>query len=679
MTGLLPDPVPLDPPPGDPRALDDLAGRLGRAGALLGELGDQVSGDAGAAPSWAGRDATAARDRVRQAGGLAREAAGAQVRAGARLALHADRLADARRRLARLRQAQEEDYGAAAARLGGVLDPADSGGGPGALEALHAAESARRRVAGAIREEVARDAAATAALLDGCGPLAGAGGSGGPEDTGRHLAELLPGWGEAELEQRGRDLAAVLRAGDAVAGEAAARALLPQSGEEAVAAGVLTGLGAAGFRDVLRRLGAGELSERSATARLLSAVLGAPVPPAHAAAVARVRDARHVDPGELRTLDADLVALGMGVVLAAARADRSPGPPLTTVREWGRQIIARERATGGERIVDRVRLPPSDARPGDPVQEVLERLSRADAAGPAATLLRAQPTWSLLLARPWDDGGASLGAVVERAGGGPAPAADVALRSGLRALAAGLGDDGDPAAWTVDRATAAAIAPALAGAVAARPDVVVRPLQAAADGAPGQRSLLRGLGHLSAQPTAAAVLDRGLAGAAPVVTAGWTAAREYGQRLEHALDEFAAQEQAERRMHLTDTVKEALSLLPGGGRVVVPLVAVGAVLADLDGTWDESVDRGGRFTAADAVRAAGGGPATEQAYRDVAALLGTPHPPASPPVDWRGLAGDVLPGRRRSADILDRTGDTVQDIVDDIVEDRREGPVPPKD
>ena len=677
MTGLLPDPAPLDPPPGDPRALEELAGRLSRAGALLGELGEQLGGDAGAAPSWSGRDAAAARARLQQVGGLARDAAGAQLRAGARLALHAGLLADARGRLARLRVIQEEDYGAAAARLGGVLDPA---GGPDAIEELHETEAARRRVADAIREEVARDAAATAAELDGCRAVAGAGG--GAVDTGRYLAALLPGWHEAQLAQRGHDLAAVLRTGDPFAWEAAARVLLADAGEGAVAAGVLTGLGVDGVRDVLRRLGEGALSEGSATARLLAAVLGAPVPVTDAAEVARVRDARYVDPAELRTLDDDLVALGMGVVLAAGRGDRAAGPPPATVREWGRQILARERATGGGRIVDRVQLPPSAARPGDPVEEVLVRLAREDAAGPAAALLRAQPTWTHLLARPWDDGGASLAGVVERAGEAPGSAGDVALRSGLRALGTGLGDDGDPAGWTVDRTTAAAVAPALGAAVAERPDLVARPLaQAAAGEGAADRTLLRGLGQLTSDPTAAAALDRGLAAAGPVVVTGWAAVREYGQRLDHALGEFAAQDRAERRERVTDGVVEVLSL-PRIGRVLVPVVAVGAVVADLDGTWDEAPDRGERFPLKAVVRAAGGDEAAEQAYRDVAALLGTPRPPQSPPIDWRGLLGDVLPSRGRLGDGVERVDDGVGNLLDEIEERReehREAPVPPKD
>lgn len=661
MTALLPDPVPLDPPPGSLRALEDLTGRLRRAADLLGELGERLSADAGSVPAWAGRDADGAVERVRRVHGLAHEAAAALQRAGTRLGVHREVLEDAGRRLAGLREAQEDDFGAAAARMGGIVDPL-SPHPDGAIEHLHAAESARRRVAEAIREDVAADAAATAIVLAGCTAVAG--GSRGEADVARYLDALLPGWHEARLAARAGVLAVVLRDGDPFDQERAARELLPSAAGGAVAAAVLTGLGVDGFRAVLRRLGDGSLSAGSALARVMAAVLGAPVPPADAAAVARVRDGRHVDAADHRTLDADLVALGMGVVLAAARGSTTAGPPAATVRGWGRQIVARERAMGAERIVDRVRLPPSPSRPGDPLEQVLVRLAGAGDPAAAAGLLRGQPTWSHLLARPWDDDGAALAAVVQQAGQEPGPAGDVAVRSGLRALATGLGDDGDPAAWTVDRATAAAIAPELAGAVALRPDVVAGPLARAAAGEEEPRALLRGLGALSGEPAAATVLDRALDAAAPVAVAGWTAVREYGQRLAHALDGFAAQERAERRMHLTDAVGELASLPPVAGRVLGPLVALGGIAGDLDGTWDEAPDRGRRFSAEDAVRAAGGAPGAGQAYRRTAALLGAPRAPVSPPIDWRGLAADLLPGRGPHGEAVEHASDLAGELLD---------------
>lgn len=674
MTPLLPDPVPLDPPPGDPRALDDLTGRLRRAAELLGELAEQLSGAAtGATPSWSGRDAVAATTQVGRVGGLVREAAEALLHAGGRLARHREVLADARRRFASLRAAQEDDYGAAAARLGGVVDPA-SAGSAAAFAELHRAESARRRVAAGIRAEVEDDAAATAVVLAGCSAIAGGGGRAGDRDgMFRHLARVLPGWHELELVRRGEEfVAAFTGRGDEFSREEAARDLLPWAGDGRVAAAVLTGLGADGFRDVLQQLGDGSLSAGSALARVLAAVLGAPVPPADAEEVTRVRDGRHVDPTDHRTLDDDLVALGMGVVLAAGRGDRRAGPPPATVREWGRQIVARERALGSERIVDRIRLQASYARPTDPLQEVAARLGEAGDPAPAAGLLRARPTWSHLLARPWDDGGAAFAALVERAG--EAAQGDTAVRAGLRALATGLGDDGDPAHWTVDRATAAVIAPSLASAVTAHPDVLVRALDAAAGKGGQSPQLLRGLGYLSTE--SAAVLDRGVdetvagltggagtvaPGPAVAVVAGYPAVREYGQRLAHALDEFAAQELGRSRMLVTDVVKELT------GPVGTAVVGVGSVLGDFDGTWEASSDRGERFPVEDAVRAAGGAATAEAAYRDVAALLGTPTPPAPPPTDRVGLVRDVLPVPVRGfvGELVERSTDAVKELLDD--------------
>ena len=259
-----------------------------------------------------------------------------------------------------------------------------------------------------------------------------------------------------------------------------------------------------------------------------------------------------------------------------------------------------------------------------------------------AELLRAEPTWTTLLARSWDDGGASFAAAVERAAAEPGHG-DVVVLSGLRALALGLGDDGDPAGWTVDRATATSVAPALADAVAARPDAVAEALERAAAGE-GQRDrlVLRGLGYASADPDAAVALDRAYRGAAwmPEVEGGYLAVREYGQRLDHALGEFAAQEQAERRMRTTGVITAVT------GPAVSAAVAVVSVAGDLDGTWDASADEGQHFSVGTALCEAGGAPGAATGFREVADLLGTPTAPVSPRTDWWGLAADVAPAGR---------------------------------
>lgn len=685
MTALVADPVPLDPPPGDPRALADLAARLEVAGELLTGLGAELPGELTTASSWSGRDADVAADRVRRVAGLARDAGEALLRAGDRVARHRRLLQDARDHLAVLRRAQEDDLAAVALRIGGLVDPVAGGADP--FAELERAEAARGATAARIRAEVSEDAAATAAVLAGCSAVAG--GSGRPGDRARvedHLGHLLPGWQEVLLGQRGRDFAAALRsAGDgsgvetAAALEGAARELLPWAGHGAVAAAVLTGLGARGFRDVLRQLGNGSLSADSALARAMAAVLGAPVPAGAAGAVARVRDARHVDRDDVRSLDGDHVALGMGVVLAAGRGDSRSGPPPATVRAWGRQIVAREHALGAERIVDRLGPHPAPAPPGDPLQEVLARLAGAGDPAPAAALLRAEPIWTHLLRRSWDDDGAAFAALVERAAREPgAHGAAAAVRAGLGALAAGLGDDGDPAAWTVDRATATGVAPGLAGAVAARPEVVLDPLARAAAGTGQQdRLLLRGLGYLSTEPAAAAVLEGvvprvaappappGGAGTGPArpveVGAAYLAVREYGQRLAHALDEFAAREVAERRLRITEVVVGALDHGPVWARPIGRAVSVLAVVADADGTWDGAPDDGQHL------EEPAGDPLAAAAYRRAAAVVGAPTAPESPPIDWVGLATAVVPGGGRAREALEIGGELtaeVRDLVD---------------
>jgi hypothetical protein len=640
----LPDPVPLDPPPGDPAALADLATRLDAAAAFLGDLQGRLGGAPAAACGWAGDDAVATDAQVARVGDLARSAAEALVRAAARVRRHEEVLTDVRQRLAQLRRAQAEDVDTAVARMGVAADPGTGLPGPGtaaALADLSAAEAGRARARAAMLGEVEVDAAATAAVLADCGAVAGGG------DV-RMLEDLLPGWHASALRQRGADFVdALLRPGADLWGtEEAARRLLPWAGNGAVAAAVLTGLGADGVQEVLRLLGDGSLSAGSALAGVMAAVLGAPVPAGRADGVAQARDVRHVDPDDVRTLDADHVALGMGVVLAAARRSGRPGPSPATVREWGRQVLAREQALGGP---IRERLVPSPALPGDPLEEVLARLARADAGPQAAEFLRAGPTWTTLLARSWDDGGAAFAAAVERATVEPGHG-EVVVRSGLRALAVDLADDGEPVGGTVDRATATSVSPALADAVAARPEVVTEPLGRAAAGAGEQdRPVLRGLGYLSADPHAAPVLDRALgqASGAPEAQAGYLAVREYGQRLHHALGEFAAQEEADRRFVTTTVVTEVVSLVPRwGGGVAGGLTAL-SVVVDADGTWDGAPDEGARFVAPC------GDPDAATAYERVAALLGAPAAPVSPPTDWVGLAGALVPGGARLGDVLE--------------------------
>ena len=645
----LPDPARLDPPPGDPVALADLATRLDAAAAFLGDLCGRLGVAPAAACGWAGADAAAADAQVARVGDLARSAADALVCAAARVRRHEEVLTDVRQRLAQLRRAQAEDYGTAVARMGAAAlrhrsaRPRGGGGrgGPGRRGGRP------RRVRAAMLGEVEVDAAATAAVLAGCGAVAGGGDGAGASGPSRTCcpAGTRPPSGSTARTSRTR----FLRPGaDLQSTEEAARRLLPWAGNGAVAAEVLTGLGADGVQEALRLLGDGSLSAGSALAGVMAAVLGAPVPTGAAAEVARARDVRHVDPDDVRTLDADHVALGMGVVLAAARRSGRPGPPPATVREWGRQVIAREQALG-EPVRERLR--PSPALPGDPLEEVLGRLARADAGPQAAGLLRAEPTWTTLLARPWDDGGAAFAAAVERATAEPGHG-DVVVRSGLRALGVGLADDGDPAGWTVDRATAASVAPALADAVAARPEVVAEPLARAAAGAGEQdRPVLRGLGipdrragrRGRARPRPGRSRPERGNGGAGRLPGGPRVRAAPGPRPGRVRGPGGGRP-ARRR---DDHAGHGRAVVPPSGRRAGRPTRDGAVRrVGADGTWDASPDEGLH------VRVPCGDPEAA-AYGNVAAVLGAPTAPMSPPTDWVGVAAAVVPGGERLRDVVE--------------------------
>ena len=84
----LPDPARLDPPPGDPAALADLATRLDAAAAFLGDLPGRLGRAPAAACGWVGDDAVAADAQVARVGDLARSAAEALGGAAARVRRH---------------------------------------------------------------------------------------------------------------------------------------------------------------------------------------------------------------------------------------------------------------------------------------------------------------------------------------------------------------------------------------------------------------------------------------------------------------------------------------------------------------------------------------------------------------------------------------------------------------
>lgn len=699
MTVFLPPPVRLDMPAGDPGGLADLARAVADAAFRLALLDGRLSGPAAAAPGWLGDDAQAAVEQLHRLAQLVGEGAAALDTAAHRVSLHHERLVSARCFVTALREHQEADFAVAEYRLARLVDPAaqmssatDDPRAVAVVEELVAAETARRRQHGTVIEEVAHDAAATAQALAGASAVFG--GTGGRGDAGRavaYLAAELPGWGEPELRARGRALAQALtrlllspEERNALAREAA-----PYDGSGAFASALLTGLGVDGVRETLSLLGEGLLPQDSALARLLGHALGAAVSSAAGDPVSVVLGARYVDPDDYGR-DPDLVALGMGVVLAATGRSGGAGPQPATVLRWGRQILDRERVLGGgltgTRAVDRA-YPLSDAMvPSDPMAAVARNLAVVRDPSFAAALLGDTSAWSRLLSRTWDDA-AAFGGLVLRAAEEPGAAGQAVVRSGLQALGSGLAEDGDPARWTVDRATAAAVAPALGAALARHAEVAVAELRVGGDepsavgsdshraATPGSPDALRGLGYLTLDTVAAAHIGQALAGwaalapmglegtspeaplAAVAVPAAYVAVREYGQRLAYAIDGFRVQQRAEQRqLGWNSTVGLLVNVLPArGGIVGGVLEGPLAVLFGCDGTWEQGPDTGRRFdreVAADV--ALGMRPTATAAEQELVArqaraafdrtsqYLGRPAPPESPRGDLAGALADSL-------------------------------------
>jgi hypothetical protein len=118
VTVVVPAPVPLDLPPGEPQALDELVERVSAACFCLGVLETALTGPAGSAPGWHGDDASTAVAQVAGLIALAREGSGALRTAAGRIAAHRDLLTDVRRRIGALVAQQDDDHAAAWGRLG---------------------------------------------------------------------------------------------------------------------------------------------------------------------------------------------------------------------------------------------------------------------------------------------------------------------------------------------------------------------------------------------------------------------------------------------------------------------------------------------------------------------------------------------------------------------------------
>ncbi|MFD2090151.1 serine/threonine-protein kinase [Blastococcus deserti] len=686
MTAFLPEPVPLEMPPGDPAAVDEVESDVGGAAFWFDVLADELSAPAASAPGWLGDDAGAAAGQVVRIAAIVGECATAARTASRRLSAHGDLLRETRRGVAALRVEQEEDRRAAWGRLHALGDLATAmrTGAPEAVSVVEdfaAAEAARRRRHGALLEELADDAAATARVLaDAAGPV---GGTGRPGDTGRvlaHLAAELPGWGTPEMARRGRALADALvgtplrpEEREELAAEAAAYA-----GDAHFATALLRELGETGVALLLALLGQDPDGPDNPIAGLLASALGAAVPrEGRRDAVSAVLDATYVRADD--RLGAHDTAAGMAAVLVAGAG--SHGPRMATVVEWARQLLVREhvqKQPTGMTVAAWGR--PGEG--GDPVAVAVGTLARGGDPEAAAALLADREVWDALLLRSWGDDGGPLGDLVAEAGRDDGPAGDRAVRLGLESIGAGLAE-GDPSGWTVDRDTVAAVSPALGQAAAAHVQVITGALTSVGAGGGGDRTVdqLRGLGYLTVDRGAAAVVETALrdwslarpldlAGTSPdtphaavSVPSAYHAVQDYGQRLTYALDGFELEEEAEDKEALWNWTAglalELLSYAPVAPLAVAADVvgAYGPILLDVDGTFDQEADRGLRFDAAGAARDAlamlppdraaqahAVEAQAEAAFGRTAHALGSPAAPRSPEEDWAGATRDLITG-----------------------------------
>jgi hypothetical protein len=625
----IPDPVSLDPPPGDAGALEDVVEDVAGAAYWLTVLSSDLSGPAASAPGWLGADAAAAAAQVGAVAGIATDCSAAVAAAAHRLRRHHDLLVQVRRQIAALQEGQDADFAAAWQRLGamGDLPLAVMNDVPELLavvEPLRASEAARRAQHAALLEELAEDAAVTAAVLAGSSAVVGGQGSRGDGDRVLlYLAAELPGWGEGELAARGEALAqGWIEVLDPLKHNELARRALVLASSPAFAEALLVGLGRDKVSVALTHIGDGVVGSESALARLLATVFGsAPAGGPPGGPLDRVLSAQYVQDAQPDGAP-DHVMYGLAAVLRASTALPSGGLRQQTVVGWSRQILARERAlldiTGG----------PQYASTGDVVDslpEVLGALNHLGSPSAAAAVLSERIAWPLLLGRPWMDGGAALAEVAALAGADAGPEGERATRLGLEALGSGLAD-GDPDGWTVDRGTAAAVSPALASAVARHVTVATGVLSLGVDGELGGRAgdVLRGLGYLTLDERAEQAVEAALAewvraqpvpvellcGPLPLpvvaVPSAFLAVREYGQRLAHALEGFELQAQAERDERMWQWTVGLLVELPkhaGWGAALGIVEGYAAMALDRDGRWETRPDSGRRFDEADAAGA----------------------------------------------------------------------------
>jgi hypothetical protein len=211
---LLPDPVPLDPPPGRADAVLAAADRAAAAARSLDELAERLT--TAGTPAWHGADAAAAGERRVRIARLADDAAGALHRAAARLRGHADVLGEVATRTTVLRAAQDAEFAAARSRVAVPFDPLDPLAPEPAvvIGELRAADETRGTEYRLLAARLADDTAHTVRVLAGCTALIGGTPRWNSDVALLRLAALLPAWGTPEVARRGHLLALALREGD---------------------------------------------------------------------------------------------------------------------------------------------------------------------------------------------------------------------------------------------------------------------------------------------------------------------------------------------------------------------------------------------------------------------------------------------------------------------------------
>jgi hypothetical protein len=656
---LLPEPAPLDPPPGSPDAVDDAARGAAAAARLLDELTDRLT--SARTPAWQGVDAEAAEARRSGLARLADQGAEALHRTASRLGDHAEVLREVQARLAVLRAAQDSEFAVARSRVALPLDPTDplAADPEDVVAALRAADADRRAEHARLVARAEDDAAATIRVLVGAAAV-----------TPRYdsdvallrLAVLLPAWGTPEVARRGALLARAVRHGTPDGGEMSTEALqtaaredLDLAADPAYASAFLAGLGPVLARGWLGAAWSGAAVDDPRTelfARTLSALDREGAGPPWLAGLLDGASAN----GEMA-----MVAGGVGAVLARAKALGLTGPPPAVAAAWTRSLVREERAAGHPTDLG---VAPAGADPSatDPLALLADAVVEQGAARAAADLMSDDDAWTVVLSRFWNDP-ALRDSLVTTVADAPREAARPALGAGLVALGTGL-EDGDPDDWAFVEERITEAAPVLATALLRHPDVLAQPLTRAATGTadPGSVRALRGLAVTVALDEGTDPEHRGAVGdriaralshphpsALPVeagagavaVPAAFVAVRQHGARLAHAMEQHRRRDEAEAKAHLWDWTLglgfTGAGLAPGLG---VPVAVAETVVTDVlgaDGSYTPGRDRRLHHRLPEAVAAADLGrrgsahPAAAReaalAYARTLDVLGTPAAP----------------------------------------------------